>query len=171
MTEPETEVDLSFELTMQQFLHRSAIIKNSGKVLALVVATGKQTKILLNTGESRFKRSSLATRLNKILAVNAGMIFSLAALLGGMNYWWSKTHWHHLYLGIEPENFRRNAVAVTLSGYIMVIQLIPFDIEWCQEQNKLFYTYFMVKDASMKVSQVESLEAKGFETKNFSLID
>lgn len=37
-------------LDINQFLHRGAFIKNSGKVLALVIHTGTDSKLIMNLG-------------------------------------------------------------------------------------------------------------------------
>lgn len=44
------------EMDLAQFLHRGATIRNSGKVLALVVYTGTDTKLIKNFGKYKFKR-------------------------------------------------------------------------------------------------------------------
>jgi len=45
-------------LDVNQFLHRGAFIKNSGKVLALVIHTGTDTKLIMNLGQYNYKVSS-----------------------------------------------------------------------------------------------------------------
>ena len=43
------------KLDMLQFLHRGAVLKNSDRVLAMVVQTGTQTKLSMNLTKYRIK--------------------------------------------------------------------------------------------------------------------
>lgn len=64
---------------MNQFLHRGAMIKNSGSVYALVVYTGKQTKLLMNLGQYSFKQSNHDMRYN---IINLFMFIAMLTLAG-----------------------------------------------------------------------------------------
>ena len=57
------------EIDLMQFLHRGAIIRNSERVLALVVYTGKDTKLIKNFGTYKFKRPRFEKLLNIIVAI------------------------------------------------------------------------------------------------------
>lgn len=39
---------VSYLLDLKNFLHRGCMIKHSGKIFAMIIATGKETKIMLN---------------------------------------------------------------------------------------------------------------------------
>ena len=57
-------------LDLKQFIPRGSIVKNSWDVLAVVVYTGRDTKLMLNQGRYEFKISRLMYQLNVILSIN-----------------------------------------------------------------------------------------------------
>jgi phospholipid-translocating ATPase len=66
----ETNEVKSSMLDINQFLHRGAFIKNSGKVLALVIHTGTDSKLIMNLGQYNYKISSAEMNINKVLTFN-----------------------------------------------------------------------------------------------------
>jgi phospholipid-translocating ATPase len=57
------------DLDLNQFLHRGTTLKNSGRVLAMVVYTGTDTKLIKNFGNYKFKRPQFENLLNVIIGV------------------------------------------------------------------------------------------------------
>jgi len=51
------------------------MVKDSFNLYALIVYTGKDTKLVLNQGQYKFKISSLAYQLNIILMLNLALMF------------------------------------------------------------------------------------------------
>ena len=62
-------------LDMEQFIPRGATIKNSKNVYALVIYTGRETKLVMNQGQYEFVISRLMYQLNIILLFNLIVMF------------------------------------------------------------------------------------------------
>ena len=73
---------------MEQFLHRGATLQLTDEAKALVVYTGKDSKIILNSGDYKLKQSSMEIRTNKILLINLALFLLTAATLAGLNYYY-----------------------------------------------------------------------------------
>lgn len=91
---------------MQQFLHRGSVLENTENVLAFVLYTGAETKLIMNQGKYNFKRSRSERNLNLIMLVN--LFISILLVVSGamMNYFFTLEHYkEHTYIftGIEDD--------------------------------------------------------------------
>ena len=87
------------KLDLSTFLHRGTIIRNSGKVLGLVVYTGTDTKLIMNFGKYKFKKPEFELLLNKIMYIQFGFfILSVVILAIGNAIWNSKNYDRHSYI-------------------------------------------------------------------------
>jgi phospholipid-transporting ATPase len=81
------------------FLHRGAVLRNSGYVYALVTQTGVQTKIIMNQGRYKMKFSKIEKTLNYFLIINVTLMLSMAASLALANYYFNLEHYNsYLYV-------------------------------------------------------------------------
>ena len=58
------------------------MIRNTDKVVALVVYVGKDTKLMLNMQDRIFKKSSLEKRMNRYIFLVLGILFTFLLILG-----------------------------------------------------------------------------------------
>ena len=70
----------TYNLSIDQFLHRGGTIKNSTAVYAMVIYTGIDTKLILNLGKYSMKISTLEVNLNKIMLVNLVIVIVGSAI-------------------------------------------------------------------------------------------
>ena len=88
-----------YPIDLNQFLHRGSFLENSDFVQALVVHTGPESKLIMNLGQYRFKRSRFETVLNYILVFNLGLAITFAFCGAVMNGIWTSDHIEtHLYI-------------------------------------------------------------------------
>jgi len=85
-------------------LHRGSFIENSEYVLAVVVHTGIQSKLIMNLGGYNFKRSRFEKVLNMILVGNLCLSLTCTTIgtLGCMIF--NRANWHRAYLFEGLEN-------------------------------------------------------------------
>ena len=59
------------QLTLDNFLPRGSILRNTGGdgILALTLYTGNDSKLILNQGKTKYKRSNADITLNKIFII------------------------------------------------------------------------------------------------------
>lgn len=89
----QVENEMKEDLDINQFLHRGALIRNSGRVLALVVYTGKDSKLILNFGNYKFKRPRFEWLLNVILFVQFLAFLVMAGGLTLGNLLWNRKNY------------------------------------------------------------------------------
>ena len=70
---------LNFPLTINQLLLKGSIIKNTGWVIAIVVYTGSNNKIIFNSKKPPNKLSIIEKRLNKYLLGIFSFLMALCA--------------------------------------------------------------------------------------------
>jgi magnesium-transporting ATPase (P-type) len=68
-------------------------MKNSGRVLALVVHTGSQSKLIMNFGKYDFKRPQFEVFLNWILVLNFCIMIALTIVLTIGNHIWNSKNY------------------------------------------------------------------------------
>jgi magnesium-transporting ATPase (P-type) len=91
------------DIDLTQFIPRGTIVRNSGKIYMIVVYTGRDTKIIMNNGKYKFKKSSNDKVINIFLAWNVFvMLVPLGITLSLLNYNFRNTHSDHSYMGLEP---------------------------------------------------------------------
>ena len=79
------DADIDGELTshkvdINSFLHCGSSLENSGSVVALVVYTGPETKLIMNLGKYKFKQSQFEKVLNGVLCFNLACAIILAII-------------------------------------------------------------------------------------------
>lgn len=62
---------------MKQLLLRGCVLRNTTWVCGLVVFTGHQTKVMMNSTAAPSKRSTLEQQLDKLIVVMFGMLASM----------------------------------------------------------------------------------------------
>ena len=85
----------SIMLSRNQFLHKGATLRNSDRVLGLVVYTGVETKLALNLSKYRFKMSQLEKDTNWTIFGNLVIMLTFSLILAFCNYGWAVNHQDH----------------------------------------------------------------------------
>lgn len=154
-----------YSLDLNQFLHRGSFIENSEYVLAVVVHTGSESKLIMNLGGYQFKRSRFEKVLNVLLVGNLCMSLTCTIIgaLGSMGFNHANWHRNYLYEGINPiEDIEVDGVMVPTVNkdalgfwtfqaffrfYLVVNSFVPLDLLVIIELSKMFYTNFIEMDA------------------------
>ena len=81
---------------MKQFIYKGAVVKNSGSITAMVAYTGKDSKIMLNSGNYHFKMSRMEKIINKCILFNLGIVFVMDFILLIENHFFNKDKYETL---------------------------------------------------------------------------
>eukprot|EP00347_Sterkiella_histriomuscorum_P003081 403365663 len=164
------EKEQSFDLDLKQFIHSGSTMKNTGKVLALVLYTGKQTKILMNQGKYHYKQSVLERQLNIILIVNLAIILSVAAIMSGRLYKFIEDNGRKMKYVFPEENPDSKYWALNAVGsfYILMNSLIPLSMVITLEISKVYYTKFFEYDTEM-ISITDDNQIQGCRVQSLTL--
>jgi phospholipid-translocating ATPase len=73
-----------YEADLKQFLPRGSHLRNSNKVLALVLFTSVDCKLVMNEGPYTFKQSQLDRNINFLYAINITQMFTIAVIMTWM---------------------------------------------------------------------------------------
>ena len=146
------------------------MIKNSGKLYALVLYTGKETKIMLNQGQYKLKRSQVEKKLNILVLINILVLMTLDGIMCGLCYRWIVKHivkLPYLWLpaavkktGIEATAFNSTKKLIA-SYYLLFNQFIPLTLVVLLEMGKLHFTRNMENDADMVYQDHFIKDARG----------
>ena len=143
------------------YLHRGAVLRNSGCVYAIVIATGVQTKIIKNQGTYKVKQSRLERMTNIFLLINLAFMLSMALSLTIANYYFNLRNYDAYFYIFEKSEFTEGELAFRafFSFYLILNAYIPLDLIIVIEIAKLISTPFMENDVEM--IQIYDIEAPG----------
>ena len=132
------------KIDINQFLHSGAVLKNSQRVLCMVVQTGPQTKLSMNLTKYRIKQSTLEHQTNMALIINVILMLSMAAALSFANYAFTERNYEkYEYLFEDAPSASELAFKVFFSFYLILNSFIPLELPIIIEITKMLTTYFM----------------------------
>ncbi|CDW80053.1 probable phospholipid-transporting atpase ih [Stylonychia lemnae] len=145
------ESKISKNLDFKQFIHAGSTIKNSNKILAIIIYTGNQTKLFLNQGSYHYKQSLIEKQLNIILFINLFIILGVSAIMAGRLFSSVRDEGKSLKYIFPEENPDPTFYAGTgfASFYILMNSFIPLSLVITLEISKLWYSKFIEDDAEM----------------------
>jgi phospholipid-transporting ATPase len=137
-------------LGMKQLLLRGCVIKNTAKVYGVVVYTGVETKIVLNSKKAPAKVSNVLRQMNKILYSIFILQIVICLSFGGFGLVWNeKVGVNHPYLNLHS-NPTLTAYLQNVSGFMVTYStLIPISLYVALEMVKLGLAYFINNDLDM----------------------
>ncbi|PVU95623.1 hypothetical protein BB559_001942 [Furculomyces boomerangus] len=133
-------------------LMRGMIVRNTEWVVALVLYTGEQTKIIMNSGPPPFKKSRIERMMNRMVISNFFLLFSLSlaiCIIGGLMYRnHDREHANLLYVDGSPSTLIYT-LRLFVSAMVMLQNVIPISLYISIEFIKLFHAYFIHQDLRM----------------------
>ncbi|CAN3374890.1 hypothetical protein DIURU_002597 [Diutina rugosa] len=139
-------------ITNDNVLLRGSALRNTDWVIGLVVYTGSETKIMLNSGITPSKKSRIQQELNLSVVINFLLLFVLCFVSGLVNglYYNNKRGSRHWYEG-EPYSptSAGNGVVAFFVALIMYQSLVPISLYISVEIIKTCQAYFIHVDNKM----------------------
>ena len=137
-------------LGMKQLLLRGCSLQNTEFVYGVVVYTGHETKILLNSKKVPSKSSSVLKKMNKILYSIFAFQLGLCLLLAGLSINWQDNNASkHSYLQLSSSNLGFTYFIQVLTYIVAYSHLIPISLYVSLEILKLGQAYLISQDLSM----------------------
>lgn len=122
---------------------------------AVVVYTGKDSKIILNQGHYSYKTSSIEKKMNVIFASQIFQVFALCLIFALLNWDLNKDLGDQPIYNITEENKGSVVVYAFLSFFLMLMRLVPLDLIINTEVGKIVVSKFIECDIDMvKVDDV-----------------
>ncbi len=119
------------------------------KMLAIVVYTGKDSKIILNQGHYSYKHSSIEKTLNKIFLIQILQVFVLCAIFTLCGYGFVSEQKDSPQYNISEQSASRVVGFSFLSFFLMLMRLVPLDLIINNEVGKIVVSKFIEADAEM----------------------
>ncbi|KAG0019775.1 hypothetical protein BGZ81_009610 [Podila clonocystis] len=144
--------ETTIPIDINNMLLRGHVIRNTYWVIAVIVATGTETKIMLNSGETPSKRSRIEKTMNIQVALNFLILILLCIVcaVGSSIYdrKWRSTAaeelWDMTSRGVVVEG-----VVTFFTSLIIFQNIIPISLYISIEFVKTFQAYFIWQDSDM----------------------
>nr|CAJ2469358.1 unnamed protein product [Leishmania braziliensis] len=138
-------------LSLNQFLYRGCVLRNTDWVWGMVVYAGIDTKLFRNLKEKPLKSSNLDRKLNYLIV--AILIFQQVMLfiIASMAVWWNNRHRDHPYLFffIEMHKGGRLWGYRYLTYFILLSYCVPISLFVTIEMCKVIQAQWMRVDCHM----------------------
>ncbi|KAJ2887612.1 hypothetical protein FB639_001188 [Coemansia asiatica] len=136
--------------SISNVLLRGMKLHNTDWVVGIVLYTGEQTKIVLNSGPTPFKRSRIERMMNVQVTLSFSFVFVtsfIVALVGGLKFA-EPEHHSNLYVDTSMGN-GLYGFALFWSAMIMLQNIIPIALYVSIEFVKSWHAYWMYQDINM----------------------
>ncbi len=140
---------VKFVVSEKQLLMKGAKLKNTKWVTAVVVFTGSQTKLLLNTSKGRTKQSRVEIIMNRLILMILAFQVTLCLILASLAAaWQTKNSGKHTYLEFHRSG-GRTFIFNFFSYFLLLNTLIPISLIVTLEIVKFAQLFFIQWDVFM----------------------
>lgn len=140
---------LALPIGPEQVLLRGAILKNTRWIFGVVVYTGHESKLMLNSTAAPLKRSTVEKIVNTQTLMLFVVLLALSLISAIANEIWTayivKDHWYLGFQGFEATNFFYSL----LTFIILYNNLIPISLQVTLELVKFVQAIFINWDIEM----------------------
>ncbi|XP_071325988.1 phospholipid-transporting ATPase ID isoform X2 [Trachinotus anak] len=146
-----------YTLTNQNMLLRGCVLRNTEACYGLVIFAGPDTKLMQNSGRTKFKRTSIDRLMNTLVLWIFGFLVCMGVILAVGNAVWEREvgSLFQSYLPWNPpvDNFLFNAFLSFWSYVIILNTVVPISLYVSVEVIRLGHSYFINWDQQMFCSQ------------------
>ena len=146
-------------------------MQGTGKdgIIALVLFTGIQSKIVLNQGHYKYKTSKTEIKMNYIFVGQIAQIFLLSSFFAVASNIFMKDNEGHLYMYEDIGDVGRYSFLTFLMFWFILMRYIPFDVIFQTETGKILYSKFMEWDIEMMHYDPDTKEYVGCQVQSMQL--
>jgi len=124
----------NFIITIKEFLLKGSILKNTNWIIGIIIYTGMNNKIILNSKKPRMKMSQIELRMNNCLIGIFSFLLICCICCSIL----------HFYYYRKNEKFYEN--------------FVPLDKELTQDSFINFFTYFLLLNTLIPISLIVTIE-------------
>ncbi|XP_061838583.2 phospholipid-transporting ATPase ID [Nerophis lumbriciformis] len=144
-------------LTNQNMLLRGCVLRNTEACFGLVIFAGPDTKLMQNSGPTKFKRASIDILMNTLVLWIFGLLVCMCMFLAIGNAVWEQVVGYQFqnYLSWEPpvDSVVFSAFFAFWSYVIILNTLVPISLYVSVEVIRLAHSFFINWDQQMFCSQ------------------
>ncbi|KAF8929443.1 hypothetical protein BGZ47_001057 [Haplosporangium gracile] len=146
-------------ITINEILLRGCVLRNTDHVIGMVLFTGTDTKIMLNSGDTPSKRSRIEKDLNFHIVMNFIILFALSigsAIANGVIFAdTSNNSGTYFEFGADASTPFMSAFITFWSCLILYQNIVPISLYISIEIVKTAQAYFIHKDIDMYDERVD----------------
>ncbi|MCO5556077.1 hypothetical protein L7F22_009621 [Adiantum nelumboides] len=140
-------------ITANELLLRGCIMRNTDWIIGIVVFTGKDTKIMLNGGDTPSKRSKIEKETNVNVVVNFLILLIMCvacAVIGGIILNWTDTSRDYYEPGSTDSSSNIvNALYIFGTCLVLYQNIVPISLYISIELTKTIAAFFIYTDIDM----------------------
>lgn len=139
-------------ITPDNILLRGCTLRNTKWVIGLVVYTGAESKIMLNSGVTPTKKSRISSQLNLSVIINFLLLFIMCFVSGLINgLFYTEDNNSRVYFEFKPYGSTPaiNGVIAFWVALIIYQSLVPISLYISVEIIKSFQAFFIYSDIKM----------------------
>ncbi|KAK9720781.1 hypothetical protein K7432_003913 [Basidiobolus ranarum] len=143
-------------ININNTLLRGHVLRNTGYVIGVVVFTGGDTKIMLNSGNTPSKRSCIEKTMNQQIVINFGILIVLClicAVASGLN----QSTFADTVEGAEAGTPFQAGFVTFWASLIIFQNIIPISLYVSIEFVKTWQAYFIYRDIQMYYEPTDSV--------------
>ncbi|XP_061633577.1 phospholipid-transporting ATPase ID isoform X2 [Phyllopteryx taeniolatus] len=144
-------------LSNQNMLLRGCVLRNTEACYGLVIFAGPDTKLMQNSGRTKFKRTSIDHLMNTLVLWIFGFLVCMGVILAVGNAAWEREvgSLFQSYLPWDPpvDGFLFSALLAFWSYVIILNTVVPISLYVSVEVIRLGHSYFINWDQRMFCSQ------------------
>ncbi|XP_067304913.1 phospholipid-transporting ATPase ID isoform X2 [Pseudorasbora parva] len=149
--------DCKYPLSNQNMLLRGCVLRNTESCYGLVIFAGPDTKLMQNSGRTKFKRTSIDRLMNTLVLWIFGFLVCMGVILAIGNAIWEKEvgALFQSFLPWDPpvDNFLFSAFLSFWSYVIILNTVVPISLYVSVEVIRLGHSYFINWDRRMFCSR------------------
>ena len=115
---------------LKQFAPRGSHVRNSKHLYLMVLFTGNDTKLILNQGHYRFKRSRIENMLNVVLTWNTLVLAGIIVLMTILNYQFTTENYDKMSYIFKKGWYSEERLAIDTAGsmFLLNVSWLPLDL-------------------------------------------
>lgn len=144
------------DLSISNFLPKSCIVKNTESVIGIVVYTGMDTKIMLNTKQRRLKTSTLEQQMNSYIIYIIGFLFCVLILVSTYSVLITQNNQFFMLLNNGSKVSPFIKWITTFASYFLILStVLPISLIVTLQLVKTFIT-LTFKNKNQLMNEVEA---------------
>jgi phospholipid-translocating ATPase len=151
--------DMVEPVSINNLLLRGCQLRNTEWVLGVVVFTGEETKIMINSGITPSKRAKITRDLNWNVIYNFFILFGMCLISGiVIGVFWSKSDTSHRFFefgSFGNGNAALDGIIAFWAGVILFQNLVPISLFITLEIIRTLQAFFIYSDVKMYYEKID----------------
>ncbi|XP_069766869.1 phospholipid-transporting ATPase ID isoform X2 [Narcine bancroftii] len=149
--------DKKYQLDNEKMLLRGCVLRNTEWCFGLVIFAGPDTKLMQNSGHTKFKRTSIDRLMNTLVLWIFGFLVCMGTILGIGNSIWENEVGFHFRIYLPWDQWMKSAIFsgfLSFWSYIIILNtVVPISLYVSVEVIRLGHSYFINWDRKMFFAQ------------------